>query len=178
MTARIFDRVSLDMLSWRLPERYFQWWKWHHVHWQQREMYVLYWAMLVNIVILLTGCFFWIKRVRNLPLKQDVPTEQFTDLNTIELQDEPIIAVADIVSYDWNTHAIELTVTAYARLQDFFKKSVGVDGEPICILCRKGYTLTHFWSFISLYGCFYGCHFLVREVIGSSFWHAFRLSCL
>lgn len=38
------------------------------------------------------------------------------DLDELELADTPILAIDDIISYDWETHAITLTDTAYERL--------------------------------------------------------------
>jgi hypothetical protein len=38
------------------------------------------------------------------------------NLSELELEDTPILAIDDIISYDWETHAITLTDAAYERL--------------------------------------------------------------
>jgi hypothetical protein len=58
---------------------------------------------------------------------------QATDPATLALQDEPLIGLADIVSYDANNHVIELTADAYRRLMDVFPRPVRVDGIPFVV---------------------------------------------
>jgi hypothetical protein len=55
------------------------------------------------------------------------------DPETLALQDEPLIGLADIVSYDANSHGIELTAGAYRRLMDVFPRPVRVDGIPFVV---------------------------------------------
>ena len=68
-------------------------------------------------------------------LRGDMPTDQFqaADLNDLELMDQPVITLADIISYTQATHAIELNQDAYQRIQDLFLLPVDVDGMPFVV---------------------------------------------
>jgi hypothetical protein len=68
-------------------------------------------------------------------LRGEMPTVQFqaSDLDALELQDEPIIGIVDIVSYSQATHEMELTAEAYERVQKLFSMPVDVDGLPFVV---------------------------------------------
>jgi len=53
-----------------------------------------------------------------------------TDLSDLELEDEPILAVDDIVSYVEETHRIELTASAYERI---WQLEVPTSGIPFVV---------------------------------------------
>jgi hypothetical protein len=48
--------------------------------------------------------------------KNDIPVSQMEALSYIEIADEPVISIDDIISYDGDTHEIELTTGAYERV--------------------------------------------------------------
>jgi hypothetical protein len=68
-------------------------------------------------------------------LGQDMPTAEFVmaDLGALELQDDPLLSVEDIITYDASSHEIELTAAAYSRLQQLFPTPVDVDGIPFVV---------------------------------------------
>jgi hypothetical protein len=69
--------------------------------------------------------------------EQDIPVSQMEALSHVEIADEPVISMSDIVSYDWNTHEIELTAEAYERVNSFTIPTSGksfvvcIDRNPI-----------------------------------------------
>jgi hypothetical protein len=68
-------------------------------------------------------------------LAEDGPATQLVerDLNTIALQEQPVIGIKDIVSYDPNSHEMQLTGSAYRRVQELFPLPVRVDGIPFVV---------------------------------------------
>lgn len=68
-------------------------------------------------------------------LVEDVPTLGLAqaDLDQLVLAPEPLISSADIVSYDKDSHVIELTETAYKRVRAIFPMPVKVDGIPFVV---------------------------------------------
>jgi hypothetical protein len=58
---------------------------------------------------------------------------QAANLQEIALEDQAFIADADIVSYDKDTHAIELVPAAYQRVLTLFQTPVDVDGLPFVV---------------------------------------------
>jgi hypothetical protein len=56
------------------------------------------------------------------------------DVDSIPLEDTPVITINDIISYKKNTHGIELTPSAYDRLMQM---GVPVDGSPF-VVCLDG----------------------------------------
>ena len=68
-------------------------------------------------------------------LSNEMPADKFlaADLNNLELSDQPVISMADIISYSQTTHAINLNNEAYQRIQDLFLLPVDVDGIPFVI---------------------------------------------
>jgi hypothetical protein len=68
-------------------------------------------------------------------LREEMSTGQFqaADLYDLELMDQPVISMADIISYTQATHAIELENDAYQRIQNLFLIPVDVDGMPFVV---------------------------------------------
>lgn len=68
-------------------------------------------------------------------LAEDRPATQLADvdLKTLALQEQPVIGLADIISYDRHAHEVRLTETAYRRVQDLFTLPVRVDGIPFVV---------------------------------------------
>lgn len=104
-------------------------------------------SFLILSGLILPGCA---------PLKQDSfaiyllveeipPTNLMqSNINQLILQDAPVISEADIVSYDESDHIIELTASAYIRLQQIFPLPVKVEGIPfvVCVGKERIYTGT------------------------------------
>jgi hypothetical protein len=68
--------------------------------------------------------------------EQAVDTAQLSKMKveSIPLEDMPIITMNDIISYEKDTHKIELTPSSYDRL---IKMGVPVDGRPF-VVCLDG----------------------------------------
>jgi hypothetical protein len=68
-------------------------------------------------------------------LKEEIPSSELakTDLAALTLQETPLLSTEGIVSYDQETHAIELTPEAYMYIQDLFSTPVGVSGFPFVV---------------------------------------------
>jgi hypothetical protein len=56
-----------------------------------------------------------------------------TDIDELDLQEEPILSMDDFVAYHWADHEIELTGEAYKRIQDLYELPVRVDGLPFVV---------------------------------------------
>ena len=67
----------------------------------------------------------------------DIPVSQMEALSHVEIADTPVISETDIVSYHWDTHEIELTAEAVARLEGLQVPTNGkafvvcVDRQPV-----------------------------------------------
>jgi hypothetical protein len=48
--------------------------------------------------------------------RDDVPVAEMEKLSHVEIADEPLISIKDIITYDRETHEIELTAAAYERV--------------------------------------------------------------
>ena len=68
-------------------------------------------------------------------LAEDRPAIQLTenDLNTIQLQAQPVIGIDDIRYYDRESHGVQLSEDAYRRVQELFPLPVRVDGIPFVV---------------------------------------------
>lgn len=79
--------------------------------------------------------------------KDDIPPERVPVLSHIELADRPVISIEDIVSYDPDTYALELTRSAYERVA-----SMGVPVRGLTFMvCVDGGPVYHgaFWTMLS-----------------------------
>jgi hypothetical protein len=74
-----------------------------------------------------------------------------TDINQIILEDKPVLTAADIVSYDWNTHTMELTDRGLHSIPA--TKEVGVHGKPFVVVAdgQRCY-IGAFWATFSSLG--------------------------
>ncbi len=80
---------------------------------------------------------------------QETPLSRLpeVDLNTVQLQDAPLISTEDIVSYTWATHEIELTDAAFQRV---LQLHVPVSGTAFVVCVgRKPVYWGAFWTPIS-----------------------------
>lgn len=94
----------------------------------------LCWFILLLLVV--SGCCLAARQEFGIYLlRGDMRTVQFqaSDLDALELQEEPIIGTVDIVSYSQATHEMELTAEAYERVQQLFSMPVDVDGLPFVV---------------------------------------------
>jgi len=68
-------------------------------------------------------------------LALDIPPAEMSkvDLDSLRLQEQPIISIDDIMAYSKETHEIELTAPAYERIQQLFSLPVDVDGIPFVV---------------------------------------------
>lgn len=70
-----------------------------------------------------------------------------TTTTPIELESEPIIDTDDIISYNWQTHEMEVVPAAYERVQ---KLEVSVQGRPFAVCLGQEIIYTGaFWTPIS-----------------------------
>jgi hypothetical protein len=77
----------------------------------------------------------------------DVPPAQMEALSHIDLAEQPILASADIITYDAGTHEIVLTPSAYVRLSSL---EVPVSGKSFVVCVdRKPMYWGAFWTPIS-----------------------------
>jgi hypothetical protein len=94
----------------------------------------LCWFILLLLVV--SGCCVSVQQEFGIYLlRAEMSTVQFhaSDLDALELQEEPIIGAADIISYSQATHEMELTAEAYERVQQLFTMPVDVDGLPFVV---------------------------------------------
>ena len=76
-----------------------------------------------------------------------VPQMASADLQSVPLQNAPIISTADIASYTWGTHEIKLTAAAFERI---LQLQVPVWGLPfVACVDRKPVYWGAFWTPIS-----------------------------
>jgi hypothetical protein len=69
--------------------------------------------------------------------KQDIPPEKMEMLSHVDIADQPIVSIQDIITYNAQTHEIELTDEAFERIANLEVPVRGksllvcVDGAPI-----------------------------------------------
>jgi hypothetical protein len=77
-------------------------------------------------------------------LDEDLTGTEFStmDIDQVRLESVPLISSQDIVSYDINSHSIELTPEAYKRFQQTYPMPVEVSGIPfiVCVGSQRIYT--------------------------------------
>ena len=68
-------------------------------------------------------------------LAEDLPLAEWSpaDLNSLALQEQPVIASDDIVAYARETHEIKLTAAAYERVQGLYTLPVDTDGRAFVV---------------------------------------------
>jgi hypothetical protein len=97
-------------------------------------------AVLIAAVLLTLLCFNSCNAPEGFAIyltRDDIPVAQMEALSHVEIADEPVISTDDIISYNKETHEIELTADAYERVQAFKIPTSGksfvicVDRAPI-----------------------------------------------
>jgi hypothetical protein len=82
-------------------------------------------------------------------LADEAPATELStgDLDDLRLREEPILSIDDIIAYFRETHEIELTAEAYARIQRLFSLPVEVRGMPfvVCVGADRIYAGA-FWT--------------------------------
>ena len=83
-----------------------------------------------------------------LPARQMAVSEMASvDLQKLPLQDTPVFATAEIVTYSWGTHEIKLTAAAFDRIMAM---TIPVRGMPfVACVDRKPVYWGAFWTPIS-----------------------------
>ena len=68
-------------------------------------------------------------------LDKDIPSADLfkIELQQLPLEKQPILTDADILSYNRDTHEMELTETAYRRIQQLFSTPIKVSGIPFVV---------------------------------------------
>ena len=69
------------------------------------------------------------------------------DLDQLDLEELPILTLADITTYTWETHEMELTPSAYGKLAELQISGLGAAGLPfvICVGSERVYG-DAFWT--------------------------------
>ncbi|MFA5310024.1 MAG: hypothetical protein WC370_11180 [Dehalococcoidales bacterium] len=65
----------------------------------------------------------------------DIPPSKMEMQSHLEIADEPVISLDDIVSYQWDTHEIELTAEAFTRV---IQMKIPVSGLSFVVCVDKG----------------------------------------
>ncbi len=81
------------------------------------------------------------------PTAQNVPVSQMPALSHVDLAEKPFFSLADIVSYDWNTHEIKLTSSAMERLRALQVPTSGTS-FVVCVDRQEIYWGA-FWAYYS-----------------------------
>ena len=95
-----------------------------------------YWVLLVWVALAFSGCTPPVGGEFTIYLlAEDLPPAEWSqaDLNSLALQEQPVIATADIVAYARETHEIELTAAAYERVQGHYTLPVDTDGMAFVV---------------------------------------------
>lgn len=68
-------------------------------------------------------------------VKHEIPSDMIleADLDHLELEEVPVLSLADITAYTWETHEMELTPSAYGRLAELQVSTSLLAGLPFVI---------------------------------------------
>jgi len=104
--------------------------------------------IMVSAILILSGCTTSKGEGFAIYLtKGDIPPAQMPALSHIDIEEQPIIALSDIVTYYADTHHIALTASAYERIS---KLEVPVSGKSFVVCVnRKPIYWGAFWTPIS-----------------------------
>jgi hypothetical protein len=95
-------------------------------------------AVLIAVILLTPLCFSSCNAQEGFAIyltKDDIPVSQMEALSHVEIADEPVISSDDIISYNKETHEIELTANAYERVQAL---KVPTSGKSFVVCVDKG----------------------------------------
>jgi hypothetical protein len=92
--------------------------------------------ILVGAIIILGGCKTSKDEGFAIYLtKEDIPPAQMEAMSYVEITDQPIISLGDIISYDAQTHELQLTDTAFERISQL---EVPLRGKSFLVCVDKG----------------------------------------
>lgn len=78
---------------------------------------------------------------------QDIPVSQMPALSHVQLADKPLLSLADIVSYEWNSHEIKLTPEGAGKVDSL---QVPVNGKAFVVCVdRQPIYWGAFWTLLS-----------------------------
>jgi hypothetical protein len=82
-------------------------------------------------------------------VKQEIPSDMILEvgLDQLDLEEMPILSLADITAYTWETHKMELTHAAYERIAQLEVSILQGTGLPfvICVGTERVYSGA-FWT--------------------------------
>jgi hypothetical protein len=93
--------------------------------------------IMIGAIITLSGCATP-KKDEGFAIyltKEDTPPAQMEALSHVEIEDQPIISMRDIITYDAQTHELELTAAAFERISQL---EVPVQGRSFMVCVNKG----------------------------------------
>jgi hypothetical protein len=104
--------------------------------------------IMVSAILILSGCATSEGEGFAIYLtKGDIPPEQMPALSNIDIEEQPVIAMNDIIAYNAETHEITLTASAYESIS---KLEVPVRGKSFVVCVnRKPIYWGAFWTPIS-----------------------------
>ena len=79
--------------------------------------------------------------------KANIPPDKMGMLSHFEIADKPVISQSDIVSYDWDTHEIQLTARAFSKLEAMEIPTTGIS-FLVCVNKNPVYWGA-FWTLVS-----------------------------
>ena len=92
--------------------------------------------IIVGAIIILSGCKTSKDEGFAIYLtKEDTPPAQMEALSYVEITDQPIISLGDIITYNAQTHELQLTDIAFERIS---KLEVPVRGKSFLVCVNKG----------------------------------------
>ena len=102
----------------------------------------------VGVIIILSGCKTSNGEGFAIYLtKEDIPPAQMEAMSYVEIADQPVISLADIITYDAQTHELLITDTAFKRISEL---EVPVRGKSFLVCVdRSPVYWGAFWTYIS-----------------------------
>jgi hypothetical protein len=94
-------------------------------------------AVLIAAILLMPLCFNSCNAQEGFAIyltRDDILVSQMETLSHVEIADEPVISINDIISYNRETHEIELTADAYERVQGL---QVPTSGKSFAVCVDK-----------------------------------------
>jgi hypothetical protein len=95
-------------------------------------------ALLLVAVLSIPLCFISCNTQEGFAIyltRDDIPVSQMEALSHVEIADKPVISSKDIISYNKDTHEIELTADAYQRVIEL---EVPMSGLSFIVYVDKG----------------------------------------
>jgi hypothetical protein len=104
-------------------------------------------VLLLSVPFIFSGCAAEQEGFAIYFTKDDIPVSQMEKLSHVNIADEPVISIDDIISYDSETHEIELTPGAYERVMSM---QVPTSGTSFVVCVNKSPVYWGaFWTLVS-----------------------------